>query len=154
MINAEQYWLDYYWDSGLLYNSRPVADRNTGVKYTEEQKKRIKESWTELRRQKHSNRMKEAMTEENRKEISKQMQGNKNCVGNRLTKEHKEKCSVNSPNKKPVHQMDINTNEIIKTWTGVTTAARELGVSKGSILACARGKYTHGHGYKWQYVNN
>lgn len=55
----------------------------------------------------------------------------------------------------PVHQIDIETNEIIATWQNAEEAARVgFGRNRGSnINHCLRGKIPYAYGYKWAYAN-
>lgn len=66
-------------------------------------------------------------------------------------KDKKEKVPI----KKPVFQIDVETNEIIKKFNSIADAARELGVSRGShITEVCKGKNKTAYGYKWKYVED
>lgn len=50
-----------------------------------------------------------------------------------------------------VLQIDKNTNEIIKEWSSITEAEKQLGLSSGHICLCCKGKRNTCGGYKWKY---
>lgn len=55
--------------------------------------------------------------------------------------------------KRPVNQIDKNTNEIIATYESSMDAARALGKKKGShITEVCKGIHKTAYGYKWQYA--
>lgn len=58
-----------------------------------------------------------------------------------------------------VHQIDINTDEVINTFRSIHSAAKSLGKNGGSIrvhlgLVKNRNKTKHAHGFKWELINN
>lgn len=55
---------------------------------------------------------------------------------------------------KPICQIDLETGEIIRTWSCAAEAKRQLGIAKGSISACCKGKRKSAGGYIWRYVNS
>ncbi|MBQ5799261.1 MAG: hypothetical protein IIW18_00965, partial [Oscillospiraceae bacterium] len=57
-----------------------------------------------------------------------------------------------SAKSKKVQMMDLNSREVIKTFSSVSEAARELGISSGNISAVCRdnGRKQAG-GYAWKY---
>ena len=91
-------------------------------------------------------------TEEYKNKMSKRM------TGRVVSEETKEKLSLSHSGKsveklrKPIKQIDIKTNEIIKVWDGITIAANELKISNSSISTCLSGKYKTAGGYRWEYV--
>ena len=61
---------------------------------------------------------------------------------------------VNNPKlSQPVVQIDKKTNEVIKEWSSMAEAERQLGIKQSNISACCRGVNRHksAGGYKWQY---
>ena len=61
---------------------------------------------------------------------------------------------VNNPKlSQPVVQIDKNTNEVIKEWSSMAEAERQLGIRQANIPACCRGvnKAKSAGGFKWQY---
>lgn len=92
-------------------------------------------------------KMKDGFTEERRKEISERMKANNpNKDGSRF--------------KKKVHMLDIETNEIIKTFESGTEAGqycKEKGLTKAkypsnSITDVIKGRQETAYGYKWALV--
>jgi hypothetical protein len=56
---------------------------------------------------------------------------------------------------RPVHQIDIITNKIIKTFSNATEAARSLNKEKGMhILSACKGKRKSAYGFNWAYADN
>jgi hypothetical protein len=54
---------------------------------------------------------------------------------------------------KKVNQLDISTNEVIKTFDSVASAQRAIGRSHSmGIIRCCQGKRPTAYGYKWTYV--
>lgn len=69
------------------------------------------------------------------------------------------KTKKEKPNKKrlekPVAQIDIETNEIIRTFKSATEAAKFLGKKKSShIVEVCKGKLKAAYGYKWKYMQD
>lgn len=54
--------------------------------------------------------------------------------------------------KKKVLQIDVNTNEIIKTWDSAVDAAKAIGVDHSNIYRAIYGQLSTCRGYKWKYV--
>lgn len=44
--------------------------------------------------------------------------------------------------------------KFIKKWPAASEAVRELGINKGSICSCCKGKLNEAGGYKWVYAKN
>lgn len=57
----------------------------------------------------------------------------------------------NTVHSKPVLQIDIETNEVIKEWPSMGEVERQLGIFYQNISCCCRGKYKQAGGYKWKY---
>lgn len=57
----------------------------------------------------------------------------------------------NLVNSKKVYQLDENEN-IIKEFSSMAEANRQLGTNHTSIYACINGKQKHAFGYKWKYA--
>lgn len=58
---------------------------------------------------------------------------------------------------KPVHMIDIKTNEIFKTFYSIRDACRYLNIKYGSAISqCCynKPKYETAQGYKWKFANN
>jgi group I intron endonuclease len=85
VILPEQFWLDKYWGTGLLYNTCPIAGSPKGRKDLEKTKKKKSES--------HMNHI---VTEETKNKIGKSNKGKQYALG-----------SKRSENKKRILEMDI-----------------------------------------------
>ena len=57
------------------------------------------------------------------------------------------------PRCRVISQMDGN-GEIIKIYSSISEASRDLGVSVQAIRSALCGRTTHSGGYKWEYFNN
>jgi|ERR1035441_8255979 group I intron endonuclease len=44
LTDIEQIWIDAYWDTGTLFNSRRLAESNVGMRRTEDTKRKMSES--------------------------------------------------------------------------------------------------------------
>lgn len=58
----------------------------------------------------------------------------------------------NETTAKPINQINIETNEIVRTWTSIREIERELGIPHSNIYACCTGKRKTRNGYKWRYA--
>ena len=54
---------------------------------------------------------------------------------------------------KSINQIDINTGEIIKTFSSMNEAGKSLGKNYRSISACCTGRTKTAYGYKWEYAD-
>ena len=64
-------------------------------------------------------------------------------------------CSVECKQKqygKPIAQLTLK-NELIKVWSSVREASREMGVSHSNIVACCHGRQQSCKGFIWRYSN-
>ena len=88
-------------------------------------------------------------TDEAKAKISRK--GKEHCWYSRKhSQESKDKISqsVSKLQLKPIYQIDINTNQIIKLWNSLKEAKEVYGKSIGE---CARGKTKNSKGYIWRY---
>lgn len=53
---------------------------------------------------------------------------------------------------KSVNMIDLNTNEVIRTFISISEASRKMNISSGNITAVLKGKRRHTKGYRWEYV--
>ena len=53
-----------------------------------------------------------------------------------------------------VYQIDRDTNEIVKEYPSIASAARETKANESHIRDCCKGNRKTHHGFKWQYVDN
>lgn len=65
----------------------------------------------------------------------------------KLSEKHKRKLS------KPVLQIDKQTGEIVRTWSGMREVQRVLGIAHQNISKCCLGKYKSAGGYVWRYAS-
>lgn len=71
------------------------------------------------------------------------------CKGVKRDEESKRKSAEG--HKKPIIQIDKDTNIIIKEWKSAIDVMRELGIDSSSIAKCCRGKKKTAGGFKWKY---
>ena len=93
---------------------------------------------------------------ENKKEINHlgEKDDNRACMLEWTT--HQENCAHATKNitkykKTAVHKIDIETNEIVKTYDRISDAVKD-GFAQKMISACLLGKYKTHRGFKWQRV--
>lgn len=70
--------------------------------------------------------------------------------GFKFSEESKRKISVNSKNKKPIFQLDLNGN-FIKRWESIAECCKQNGYCESNISVCCSGKRNTAFGYKWQF---
>lgn len=73
-------------------------------------------------------------------------------LGKKQTPEHIKNAA--SERTRPVMQIDIKTQQIIKKWSGAIEVEKELKIHRTSIYKVCLGKIKTAGGYKWQYVNS
>jgi group I intron endonuclease len=66
---------------------------------------------------------------------------------------HLNKNVLNNVNKKPIIQIDINTNEEIKEWASASDVEKEMRFLATFITKVCKGKAKQAYGYKWKYKN-
>lgn len=138
---------------------RKLSEFNKGKHLSEEHKNKISES----------NKGK-CLSEETKKKLSEANKGKntgeKNYLyGKHLSEETKRKISeankgklvgANNPHATKVNQYDLDGN-IIKIWSSIVDASRELKMSKQSIYQCCSNCYTNcktAGGFIWRYSND
>lgn len=94
------------------------------------------------------------LSEETKSKLSLAKRGKGNHrTGCRLSEETKQKIR-DSRVKRPVYQIDIDTNEVICKHESISSAARSVGANGTSaIMKCCKGKMNKTHGYRWQYAS-
>lgn len=109
---------------------------------SEEQRKKLSLAW--------KNRV---VSSETGKKISAKLKGRKHTPEALINMSKAQKGNTNSI-KKPVRQIDPNTNQTIKIWPSGKVAANELGIWPSSIYEVIGGKKHHitAGGYKWEHV--
>ena len=113
------------------YNMTDGGDGKSGFTVSEETKKKISEAQkgkTTWNKGKHH-------SDETRKKISESRKGK----------------DINGKLSKPVLQIDIKTNEIIKEFPSTREVQRQLGFGENAIRHCCKGRTKTSCGYKWQY---
>lgn len=74
------------------------------------------------------------------------------CVVRKACKDY----NINTPKTlaKPVYQLDIETDEILKTFPSARQAGLAMGSNNGSCITdCCNGKQKTAYGYKWRFTN-
>ena len=110
-----------------------------GKHHTDETKKKLSEKHTNIKSENHPMYGKHH-TDETKRKISETLTG--------------KYCGENNPNSKPVIQIDLNTNEIVNTYSGTSEAARQTGFNQSAISSCCRGERKTHKGYKWMYLED
>ena len=138
----EQFYIKMFDTVKNGYNITQGGDGLTGIKLSEETKRKIGEA----NRQKHYPANPEAL----RKYIREHGTWNK---GKPLTGEHLRKISEERKRRcnKPIEARDPHTHEVVFTFASCTVAAKFMGVSKENISRCAHGGRKTSAGYKWRY---
>ena len=150
LIEREQYWIDYFesYKNENGYNICIIADRLTGTKRTEEEKKRI---GIISKGRKH--------TEETKKKMSKSRKGiqyseetlkrmSESHIGNKLSEKSKEK--LRNINIITVYQYSLD-GIFIKEWKSSSEAARVDGFDSSAILKCCKDKLHKHKGFIWKH---
>lgn len=129
----------------------------TRNKISEKAKERFED--LEARNKQRENARLQWKNPEIRNKMIKALSGeNHPLYGKHPSDETRQKMSVvrqgeNNPKARPVYQIDKNTNEILKKWSYIMEACRELGINSGNVIACCRGKRKTAGGFKWVYAN-
>jgi len=165
----------------LGYNKCIYASDATGLKRSEEVKKKASEARMGKRTGKDNHFFGKKLSEEHKRKMSETRiregtsAGEKHPLfGKKHSEEHKRKMSESqkgrpSPRKgiplseehkqkvrdtricKPVNQIDLVTGEIIKTWESGRAARRVYGSNLNKVL---KGEYSQSQGFFWQYAEN
>jgi hypothetical protein len=129
LIKREQWWID---NSDSTYNMTKIAGSTRGIKKSQKElSRRIitqggENHWTKTK--KFSEESKRKMSNTHKKLYSK---GYKN------------------PNKKKIHQCDLN-GHIIKKWNSLSEAAKHLNLCRPGISHCISGISKTAGGFKWK----
>ena len=148
-------WIGYYDSTNRKYGYN-VSNGGCSIgKHSDETKKKIG----------NSNRGKKR-TQEQKKALSlahlnsPKLKGKNNpFYGKQHSNESKKKISEAGKNRdkttyvhKPVYQIDLDSQNVIREYFSIMDASRETGISDSSIVLCCKGKIGQSGGYKWQYV--
>ena len=66
--------------------------------------------------------------------------------------EWREKMRKSKKRSTPVVQINIENNEVIRTWNTASEACRELGINNGNLSSCCHGKQNTAGGFKWCFA--
>ena len=113
------------------YNKTPGGDSKIGKSYSEAGKQKLS-----------IQRKGKPKTEQHKLHIS---QGNKNKIRTDEAKKHYQEATK----KKPVICLSTNT-----IYDSASQAAKELKISRTSIIACCKKQFKQAGGYVWEYYNN
>lgn len=126
------------------YNMTDGGGGKSGFTVSHETKQKISESLIGKK-----------LSEETRKKMSEAQKGEKHWnYGKHLPEETRKKMSEANKNgkcSKPVLQIDIKTNEIIKEFPSTREVQRQLGFGENAIRHCCKGRTKTSCGFKWQY---
>jgi group I intron endonuclease len=164
LIVREQHWIDQYDFKADLYNLCPVAGSSLGRVVSLETRQKMSNNRGKYYGEQNSFFGK-THTEESRELMAQKARGRKQSeetVSKRIATLKNNHGA--HPNSKPVHQIDPRTDEIIKTWSNMSEAAKSVGTRVSSISTVCnktavfhknKGKYyttkTAG-GYKWEFA--
>ena len=159
------YWEDYYIETfdlyaknGKGYNvAKGGRGGNTYAGKTEEEMEEYRRKQSELQKGKNVGKH---HTEEAKQKMSKNHADfsgeNHPMHGKHHSEESKQKMSEakkgeNHPRAKRVAQYDLNGN-LIKIWDYAKQASEELGINRGNICSCCKGKLKSAGGFVWKYA--
>jgi hypothetical protein len=126
----EQFWLDKYWGSGLLYNSCPIAGSPKGIK----RKPRSEESKEKSRK---SALKRLPVTEEHKKHISESL------IGSKLSEETKKKIA----DKLSFTWQITYPNGEIKIIKNLNQFCKDNNLNQGNMCLVSQGKKKHHKGF-------
>lgn len=128
---------------------RKMSESRKGKKQSEET---IRKRLENMKDEGHPNYGR-PLSEEVKRKVGDAIKGEKHPMyGKHFTEEHKQKIKA-SLKKQKVVQCDLQGN-VIKVWDSMGEAERELGMSKGNISACCRGKAKTVNGFIWKYYKD
>ena len=146
---------EYYIFESMAYDPRVGYNKTYGGdrgRPTEETKRKLRENniWNDKGR-----------CEEARKKLSEARKGINNPMYGKTGENNPMygKIGENNPKSKPVVQIDLNTNEVINTYSCICEVTRQTGFDQGNISKCCNGKYLRPgnniyKGYKWMYLED
>lgn len=158
LIEREQYWLDKYWDEQKqCYNIRKIADRNVGVVFSDEVKKKLSLSHIG----KVSPRKNKKLSEETKHKISQSLKGRspsietiekikKTLKGRNINAKQRQALITLSENrKKSILQYDGDI--LLKEFSSTTEASKITGINRTAIVQCLKQRTKTAGGYGWRY---
>ncbi len=137
----------------LGYNLRRKAHSNAGIKCKESVKKTLSVFWT--------GKKKGPRTEEHTRNLSLALVGKRKGNRSQAAKDHLSRIRKGEGNpmfgkpsrRRPVHQLDLTTKEIVLSHESIFHAVKHLN-AKGhtSIVNCLSNRSKSAYGFKWAYV--
>lgn len=154
----EQTLIKFYKKQGISYNIGLGGEGSES--FSEETKEKLRQytPWikgkhhTEEVKKKISEAGKRPCSEETKKKISKANTGDRNGMFGKHISEYN-KLKIKQAISKPVLQIDIVSNNIIKEFSSITEAEEAINVRGRHISCCCTGKRKTAYGYKWRYKN-
>ena len=86
------------------------------------------------------------LSNETKRKLSEANKGKNNPMYGKTGEKH--------PKSKPVVQIDIKNNKVIKVWGGIREAERLGGFKNGNISECCRCKQKSHKGFKWMFLED
>lgn len=158
LIEREQYWLDKHWDEQKqCYNIRKIADRNKGVVFSDEVKKKLSLSHIG----KVSSRKNKKLSEETKSKISQSLKGRspsietiekikKTLKGRNINaKQRQALITLSESRKKSILQYDGDI--LIKEFSSAAEASKITGIHRTAIVQCLKQRTKTAGGYRWRY---
>ena len=138
----------YYIFELMTYDDRVGYNKNYGGdsgRPTEETRKKMSENHANVKGE-NNHMYGKHHTEETRKKMSKSLKGKKHPMYGRT--------GENNPKSKPIVQISLITNEVVKVWGNANEVARQGGFDHSAIAKCCRGERKTHKGYKWMYLED
>ena len=163
MKELEEYYIEYYnaYTSSHFYNATKYAagitkfpeDKKINIsKANKKNKYNLGKKHTSKTLQKMSNiKLGKKLSQETKDKIGESKRGNQYALGNKFTKEQKNK--IIEKKSKPIIQFDLDGN-FIKEWESATKAAQFLNkYDSSSISNCLNHKIKTAYGFNWKFKN-
>jgi len=160
IIEREQYWLDKFWDQQKqCYNIRKIADRNTGIFFSEDTKKKLSASHIGQT----SSRKGVTLSEETKRKIAASLKGRgpnketiekiKKTLKGRIINENQKRALINlsESRKKIILQFDKSNEKIIKEYSCAAEASKITGINRTAIVQCLKNRSKTAGGFIWRY---
>jgi group I intron endonuclease len=149
----ETYWIKHYNSCENGYNVLENGDTSRGYNHTEEAKRKMSEAASKRTGSKNHFYGKTHSLESRRK-IS---IANKGRVRpQHIIEQGAMKCRLSNKTRRPVNQIDPESNQVIQTFPSISAAARFIDVASATLMPYLQkkpGRKTC-KGYKWEYVDD
>lgn len=158
ILEKEQYHIEQYSTSVILYNICPVAGNCLGKGHTDEAKRKIGQaSKGNKYRQGHVH------SEETRKKISKGNKGKKVSIetcekiskrkkGHKVSKETRQKISNANKGNKPSNRVRVINLDTGRVFNSLREAELFYEIGRGHIVDVCKGRLKKTGGYRWAYL--